>query len=64
MLVNHKEKRIVAYQWERFMVCNFIAHCIKPDEKSGWSVEFLEGNQKQEDILFGGKAKESPAEAQ
>lgn len=46
------------------MVCNFIAHCIKPDERNGWSVEFLEANQKQEDVLFGGKAQESPAEAQ
>ena len=50
MLVNHNQKVIIAYQWERLMVCNFFAHVLKG--ASGWSVKFLEPGEKQEDVLF------------
>ena len=51
MLTNHKLKLIIAYQWERHMVCNFLSHCIGRDEKNGWSVHFLQPNEKPEDVM-------------
>ena len=51
MLTNHKLKLIIAYQWERHMVCNFLMNCVGRDEKNGWSVRFLEANEKPEDVM-------------
>ena len=51
MLVNSKQKKIVAYQWERNMVCGFITYVLKGNSDD-WSVEFLDGDTKQEDYLF------------
>lgn len=49
MLVNRREKKIVAHQWERTTVSNFIT-CVLKGEK-GWKVIFLDNNQTQEDFL-------------
>ena len=48
MLVNREQKKIVAYQWERVIVANFISCVLKGEE--GWNVEFLD-NQTQEEYL-------------
>ena len=48
MFVSHNNKKIIAYQWERMMVCNFIANCVTKDERGSWSVHFIDGNENQE----------------
>lgn len=54
MFVNHNEKTIYAYQWERMQVCNYLTY-VKPRNET-WSVHFLNGDEHIEDY-FEGKAK-------
>ena len=51
MLTNHKLKLIIAYQWERYMVCNFIQHCVDRGEQNGWSVRFLNPGEDPQVVL-------------
>lgn len=47
MFVNHSQKIIYAFHYEKCVVANFIAHCVK--DEPGWSVKFLNSEREMEE---------------